>query len=59
MIGAVWEALETFDQIGHVRVHSETWIANTNLPIKKGGKAKVMAIHGLRLDIMPKINKED
>ncbi|NQZ54136.1 MAG: nodulation protein NfeD [Piscirickettsiaceae bacterium] len=59
MIGAVCEALETFDQIGHVRVHSETWIANTNLPIKKGGKAKVMAIHGLRLDIMPKINKED
>ncbi len=59
MIDAVCEALEGFDERGHVRVHSEIWNAHTNIPMKKGEKARVKAIHGLILDVIPETTKED
>ncbi len=59
MIGAVCEALEAFEEQGRVRVHSENWNARTNIPMKKGEKAKVAAIHGLSLDIIPVTTTED
>ncbi|MDO9417427.1 NfeD family protein [Pararhizobium sp.] len=59
MIGAVCEAIEGFDKQGHVRVHSEIWNAHTNIPMKKGQKARVKAIHGLILDVIPETTKED
>ena len=59
MIGAECEVLEPFDEQGLVRVHSEIWAARSNIPMKKGGKARVQAIHGLVLDIAPETKKEN
>jgi membrane-bound ClpP family serine protease len=41
-----------------VRVHSEIWTAHSRMPMKKGEKARVQAIHGLILDVTPEISKE-
>lgn len=58
MIGAECEALESFTEKGLVRVHSEIWTAHSRMPMKKGEKARVQAIHGLILDVTPEISKE-
>ncbi|RKZ78860.1 MAG: nodulation protein NfeD [Gammaproteobacteria bacterium] len=59
MIGAECVALEAFEEQGRVRVHSEIWTGHTNIPMKKGEKARVQAIHGLVLDIAPENKKEN
>ena len=59
MIGMECEAMESFNNKGHVRVHGEIWTARSTIPIKKGQKARVQAIHGLILDITPEIAKEN
>ena len=53
MIGAECIALEAFSNQGRVRVHSETWTAQTSAPIAKGQKARVTAMDGLILTITP------
>lgn len=53
MIGAECVALENFADQGRVRVHSETWTAQTSTPIEKGQKARVTAMDGLILSIVP------
>ncbi|OUR65342.1 serine protease [Methylophaga sp. 42_25_T18] len=55
MIGAACVAMDDFDHQGRVFVHSEVWKARTDIPMKKGDKAKVKTIRGLVLDVIPDI----
>jgi membrane-bound serine protease (ClpP class) len=51
MIGSACVVLDAFVQQGRVRVHSEVWNARCQTPMKKGDKARVVAINGLILEI--------
>ena len=51
MIGAEGTALEDFDAMGWVRVHSENWKAVTKSAIKQGQKVRVTGIKGLELSV--------
>ena len=51
MIGAVGVALEDFEAIGPIRVHSEIWTAKIDRPVHRGCRVKVIGIDGLRLNV--------
>ncbi|MGD8790682.1 MAG: nodulation protein NfeD [Burkholderiales bacterium] len=51
MIGCEGEALEDFDGKGWVRVHSETWKAISDSPIKQGQTVTVTGVKGLELSV--------
>jgi len=53
MIGAVGEALEDFAGTGRVRVHSETWNARSDVPVRRGERVRVVALEGLLLVVRP------
>jgi len=53
LIGAIGEAIQDFDQQGHVFVHSERWNAISNTPVSKGQKLKVVKVDGLNLFVEP------
>ncbi len=46
-------ALEDFEQFGSVLAHGERWQAQTNAPIKKGQRLKVVKVDGLHLQVEP------
>ena len=58
MVGAMGIVLESFDQLGRVRVHSEIWTARSDRPLKKGLQIKVEAIDGLTLIVTPASKQE-
>jgi membrane-bound serine protease (ClpP class) len=51
MIGAVGEVLADFEGEGRVRVHSESWQAVADHPLRKGQRVRVVAMDGLRLTV--------
>jgi membrane-bound serine protease (ClpP class) len=51
MVGAYGEALEDFESRGRVRVHSESWTAQSERPVRKGQRVRVIAMDGLTLKI--------
>lgn len=51
MLGAEAEALEDFDAEGWVRVHGETWSAQSPRPVRKGERLRVKTQTGLRLTL--------
>lgn len=51
MIGAIGEALEDFQVRGRIRVHSESWIAQSDRPVRRGQRMRVVAIDGLTLTV--------
>lgn len=51
MVGAMGEALEDFDARGRILVHSESWVAQTDHPIRKGARVRVVAMDGLTLKV--------
>lgn len=53
MLGAVGEAMEDFDEIGMVRVHSESWRARTDGPVHKNDKVRINRVDGLMLSVTP------
>ncbi|MGF1615542.1 MAG: nodulation protein NfeD [Gammaproteobacteria bacterium] len=53
MVGAIGEALETFDARGHVRVHSERWEAKALRPVAKGQRVRVRALEDLIVTVEP------
>ncbi|PCH83048.1 MAG: serine protease [Piscirickettsiaceae bacterium] len=53
MIGSACVVLDAFERQGRVRVHGEVWNARCQTPMKKGERARVVAINGLTLDITP------
>lgn len=58
MLGSVGEAMEDFNATGRVRVHSETWRAQTNKPLHKNDKVRVTGIEGLLLSVIPYQSEE-
>jgi len=53
LLGSVGEAIDDFDASGRVRVHSESWQAQTDTPVRHGQKVRVIALEGLDLKIEP------
>ncbi len=53
MVGAAGEALEDLQGEGWARVHGERWRVRCAVPLKRGERLRVTAIHGLVLDAVP------
>ncbi|MEJ2141570.1 MAG: nodulation protein NfeD [Gammaproteobacteria bacterium] len=53
LIGSEAVVINDFNQTGTVSIHSETWRAQTDLPVQKGQKVKVMGSKGLTLQVEP------
>lgn len=53
LIGADCVALESFSQSGRVRLHGESWRAQTSTPIAADFPARVTSVSGLTLSIEP------
>jgi len=51
MVGAIGEALEDFQASGRIRVHSESWIAQSDHPVRRGQRIRVVAMDGLKLKV--------
>jgi membrane-bound serine protease (ClpP class) len=51
MIGAIGESLEDFQDRGRIRVHSESWVAQSDRPVRKGERVRVVAMDGLTLKV--------
>ena len=51
MVGAIGEVLEDFQGRGRVRVHSESWVAQSDRPLRAGQRVRVVAMDGLTLKI--------
>lgn len=54
MVGAVGVASEDFVGRGYIRVHSESWAAQSEEPVHKGERVEVVSMDGLTLKIKPK-----
>jgi membrane-bound serine protease (ClpP class) len=55
LVGAAGEALEDLQGEGWARVHGERWRVHCAVPLKRGERLRVTAIHGLVLDAVPDI----
>lgn len=53
MVGLRGEAVADFAGKGTVHVHGERWAARSRVPLQQGQAIKVVAIHGLVLDVAP------
>lgn len=53
LVGAAAEALEDLQAEGWARVHGERWRVRCAVPVKRGARLRVTAIHGLILDAVP------
>jgi membrane-bound serine protease (ClpP class) len=53
MIGSIGKAIESFERSGPVFLNGERWNARSQSRIEKGGSVRVIAIHGLELEIEP------
>jgi membrane-bound serine protease (ClpP class) len=51
MVGAIGESLEDFEARGRIRVHSESWVARSDRPVRKGERVRVTAMDGLTLTV--------
>lgn len=54
MLGAVGVAAEDIQADGWVRVHSETWKAQSEAPVRRGQRVEVVGIDGLTLRVKPR-----
>ncbi|MGA8277880.1 MAG: nodulation protein NfeD [Rhodanobacteraceae bacterium] len=53
MIGAIAVAIEDFQDLGDVHVHSERWQARSAVPVRKGQQVRVTGLDGLTLIVSP------
>jgi len=53
LLGSVGEVIDDFDVSGYIRLHSESWAAQSTVPVKRGQKVRVTAVDGLRLKVEP------
>ena len=44
---------QTLDQEGWARIHGETWRIRSSAPLKAGQRVRVVAMHGLTLEVVP------
>ncbi len=55
--GALGLAEEDFQARGHVRVHGESWLAESTAPVREGQQIRVLGLEGLVLKVEP-VNEE-
>jgi membrane-bound serine protease (ClpP class) len=53
MVGGVGRVMADFKQKGPVMIHSESWTATTDTPLKKDQQVKVTGMDGLTLHVEP------
>ena len=53
LLGSTGQALEDFEQEGWARIHGETWRIRSAAPLKAGQRVRVIAMHGLLLEVVP------
>jgi membrane-bound serine protease (ClpP class) len=53
LVGAQGEALEDLQAEGWARVHGERWRVRCAVPVRRGERLRITAIHGLVLDAVP------
>ena len=53
LLDSTGEALEDFEQEGWARIHGETWRIRSAGPLKAGQRVRVVAMHGLLLEVVP------
>jgi membrane-bound serine protease (ClpP class) len=53
LIGQTGSAQDSFEQEGHVYVHSERWNAVSESPVMKGQAVEVIGVNGLTLEVRP------
>jgi len=51
--GARGESEEDFTGRGHVRVHGESWLAESTVQVRKGQQVRVLGVEGLVLKVEP------
>ena len=54
LLGSPGEVLEDYDREGWARIHGETWRIRSTAPLKAGQRVRVVAMHGLLLEVVPK-----
>jgi membrane-bound serine protease (ClpP class) len=52
LIGSAGEVLEDCEREGWARVHGENWRVRSAAPLKAGERVRVVAMHGLLLDVV-------
>ena len=53
MLGQTAEALEDFAGRGNIFLDGERWLAESLQPVKKGQHVRVIALHGLVVNVEP------
>ena len=53
LVGSIGEVIDDFDNNGRIRVHSESWAAQTAVPVRRGQKVRIIAVDGLIVKIEP------
>ncbi len=53
LLGGKATVLHDFEHSGKVRIHSETWQAQSDTPLQKGQQVRVAAVNGLILKVVP------
>jgi membrane-bound serine protease (ClpP class) len=53
LVGAVGTVTEPLAPVGQIRVLGELWEARSTLTLPAGSSIRVVAVHGLRLDVEP------
>ncbi|MEN8259406.1 MAG: nodulation protein NfeD [Pseudomonadota bacterium] len=51
LIGGMGTALNDFEGFGTIRIHSESWTARSDAPLKKGDRVRVTGMDGLVLSV--------
>ncbi|MCI0668601.1 MAG: nodulation protein NfeD [Methylococcaceae bacterium] len=51
LVGGLGTALNDFERLGTIRIHSENWKARTDIPLKKGEGVRVTGMEGLVLSV--------
>ena len=53
LVGSIAEAITAIDGEGTVFVHGENWSAISKQPVARGQTVKIVAMHGLKLEVEP------
>jgi membrane-bound serine protease (ClpP class) len=53
MLGAQGEIMEDMQNTGWARIHGEAWQVRSKAPLARGDKVRIVARHGLILDVEP------
>jgi membrane protein implicated in regulation of membrane protease activity len=53
LVGAIGEVSEPLTPVGQIRVNGEVWEARSSSELSPGTRVRVIAVHGLTLEVEP------